>query len=93
MRLESPGDWLRVQIGDALDGFFQRPYLLWFVAEDPVRNGSLPPNIGNVARTMIEAAVRADSYGQQEQFDYVLQLVCWSWIAPRCGVQVGMGRT
>jgi len=38
-RLASPGAWLRDTVGGAVDGFFQRPYLLWFVAEDPVRNG------------------------------------------------------
>ena len=41
-RLNTPGAWLRDKVGSALDGFFQRPYLLWFVAEDPVRNGRLP---------------------------------------------------
>jgi hypothetical protein len=39
-RLASPGAWLRDKVGGVLDGFFQRPYLLWFVAEDPVRNGA-----------------------------------------------------
>jgi peptide-methionine (S)-S-oxide reductase len=24
------------------EGYFRRPYLLWFVAENPVRNGRLP---------------------------------------------------
>src|SRR5262245_19258643 len=43
-RLESPGAWLRDKVGGAVDGFFKRPYLLWFVAEDPVRNGTLPRN-------------------------------------------------
>jgi hypothetical protein len=37
-RLESPGDWLRAKVGGALEGYFQRPYLLCFVAENPVRN-------------------------------------------------------
>jgi peptide-methionine (S)-S-oxide reductase len=44
-RLDAPGDWLRDKVGNALDGFFQQPYLLWFVAEDPVRNGKLPHNV------------------------------------------------
>src|SRR6058998_2180374 len=57
-RLQSPGGWLRDQVGGALDGFFQRPYLLWFVAEDPVRNGRLPANIAAVARAIIDAASR-----------------------------------
>ena len=39
-RLEAPGAWLRDTVGDALEGFFQKPYLLWFVAEDPVRTGA-----------------------------------------------------
>ena len=55
-RLDAPGAWLRDKVGNALDGFFQRPYLLWFVAEDPVRNGQLPGNIADVTRAIIRAA-------------------------------------
>lgn len=42
-RLRAPGAWLSDRVGDALQGFFQDPYLLWFVAEDPIRNGVLAP--------------------------------------------------
>lgn len=49
-RLDAPGAWLSDQVGAALDGFFERPYLLWFVAEDPVRNGSPPRNIAPITR-------------------------------------------
>jgi len=87
-RLRSPGDWLRATVGDALKGFFQRPYLLWFVAEDPVRNGRLPPDIAAIARVIIEAARRNGVVTLQEQVDYALRLVCWSWIARQCGVQI-----
>ena len=48
-RLDSPGAWLRDKVGGALDGFFRQPYLLWFVAEDPVPNGKLPRNIAQLA--------------------------------------------
>lgn len=89
-RLESPGDWLKAQIGDALESFFQRPYLLWFVAEDPVRSGSLPPNIADIASTIISGAKGAGVGNVQEQLDYALQLVCWSWIAAQCGVQLDL---
>jgi hypothetical protein len=89
-RLHSPGPWLRNQLGDALDGFFRAPYLLWFVAEDPVRNGKLPPNIAEVAHTIIETARGARVAGFQEQLDYALRLVCWSWIARECDVQIGL---
>src|SRR5512145_2439521 len=87
-RLDSPGAWLRDQVGNALDEFFQRPYLLWFVAEDPVRNNKLPGNIALVARTIIQAAEREGVASLQEQLDYALRLVSWSWVARECGVQI-----
>lgn len=89
-RLTSPGAWLRDKVGRALDGFFQRPYLLWFVAEDPVRNGTLPTNIAAVARTIIDAARGESSTNLQEQLDYALVLVSWAWIARQCGVQLAL---
>lgn len=87
-RLASPGAWLRDVVGEALDGFFARPYLLWFVAEDPVRNGRLPENIATVARTIIDATRREGAPSLQEQVDYALTLVSWSWIAREWGVQI-----
>lgn len=87
-RLESPGEWLRKHVGGALDGFFARPYLLWFVAEDPVRNGKLPKNIAEIARAIIAAARREAVANLQEQLDYALSLVSWSGIAHQCGVQI-----
>jgi len=87
-RLEAPGAWLRDVVGKALDGFFRRPYLLWFVAEDPVRQGRLPDNIAAVARVIIDAARREGASNLQEELDYALTLVSWSWIARQCDVQL-----
>jgi peptide-methionine (S)-S-oxide reductase len=87
-RLGAPGAWLRDKVGGALDGLFRQPFLLWFVAEDPVRNGRLPKNIAGAARTIIRAAQREGVESLQEQLDYALRLVCWSWIARECGVQI-----
>jgi Ankyrin repeats (3 copies) len=87
-RLEAPGAWLRDQVGGALDGFFQKPYLLWFVAEDPVRNAKLPGNIAQITRTIIKAAESKGAQHLQEQLDYALRLVCWSWISRECDVQI-----
>jgi peptide-methionine (S)-S-oxide reductase len=89
-RLEAAGPWLRDRIGTALDAFFARPYLLWFVAEDPVLNDRLPTNIVDVIAAIV-AAVRRDAPGSlQEQLDSTLPLVCWSGVAARCGVQLAM---
>jgi peptide-methionine (S)-S-oxide reductase len=87
-RLDVPGPWLRDKVGGALDGFFRQPYLLWFVAEDPVRNGKLPGNIARLAYTIIERAKREQVDSLKEQLDYALRLVSWSWIARECGVQI-----
>jgi len=89
-RLDAPGPWLRDKVGDALDGFFERPYLLWFVAEDPVRNGRLPGNIADVTRAIVRAAERESVETLPEQLDYALRLVSWSWIARDCNVQIEM---
>lgn len=90
-RLNSPGAWLRDKVGKALDNFFKQPYLLWFVAEDPVRNGKLPKNIAQVASAIIKTAKRESVESLQEQLDYALRLVSWSWIARECDVQIDSG--
>ena len=38
--------------------YFANPKLLWFVAENPIRNNSLPPNIADIANTIIVAALQ-----------------------------------
>jgi hypothetical protein len=76
--------------GAALDGFFASPYLLWFVAENPVLNDRLPANTVDVIAVIV-AAVRRDAPGSlREQLDSTLRLVCWSGVAARCGVQLAM---
>jgi peptide-methionine (S)-S-oxide reductase len=89
-RLREAGAWLRDRVGGALDGFFRDPYLLWFIAEDPVRNGRLPATAPCVARTLIDAIERHFPETLREQLDYALSLVCWSWIARESGVQIGL---
>lgn len=89
-RLDAPGAWLRNLVGSALDGFFARPWLLWFVAEDPVRTGTLPPNIAAAAKLIIAAVHRQAPGTQQEQVDHALRLVAWSPVAARCGVQLAL---
>jgi len=89
-RLASPGAWLRDVAGSALNGFFRQPYLLWFVAEDPVRNGRLPANIADVCRTIVDAARRNSASNVQEQLDHALTLASYSWIARDAGVQLAL---
>ena len=87
-RLEAPGQWLRDEIGAALDGFFARPYLLWFVTEDVKRHGRLPPNITDIARAIVDAAKAQHAPTLQDQLDSALALVSWSGVAADAGVQI-----
>jgi peptide-methionine (S)-S-oxide reductase len=87
-RLESPGEWLRAQIGGALDGFFRHPYLLWFVTEDAVRTGELSANVAEVAHVIIRAARRTGVTDLQQQLDSTLHFTVCSPIGRKDGRQL-----
>jgi peptide-methionine (S)-S-oxide reductase len=87
-RLTSPGEWVRRQIGAALDGFFKHPYLLWFVTEDAVRTGQLSVNVAEVARVIIRAARRAGVKDLQQQLDSTLHFTVCSPIGREDGRQL-----
>ena len=70
---------------DGGEGYFRQPYLLWFVAENPIRNGRLPANIAEVTRLILLAAEGVES--RQEQVDYALGLVCSGRVTRESGVQ------
>jgi peptide-methionine (S)-S-oxide reductase len=89
-RLTRPGDWLRRQIGRALDSFYKSPYLLWFVTEDAVRTGHLAPNVGNVARTIIEAARSTGAPNLQDLLDTTLHFAVCSPIGRNDGRQLAL---
>lgn len=69
------------------EGYFRNPYLLWFVAENPIRNGKLPGNIAQVTRAILEATERQGVDSLREQRDYALGLVCSGRIVRECGAQ------
>ena len=89
-RLDSTCEWLRAEVGQAADGFFNRPFLLWFVAEDPVRTGRVPDNVTEVIKRIVAAARSRNAPTLQEQLDTTLRLVCWSGVAAQCGRQLEM---
>ncbi len=80
-------------VRDRLDdgeGYFRHPYLLWFVAGNPVRNDTLPGNIVQVTRVILEAAERERVNSLREQLDSALSLVCSGRVARESGVQRGL---
>ena len=88
VRLESPGDWLRDLVDGALEGYFKQPYLLWFVAENPIRHEKLPTNIVDITNTIIAVAQHERVESLQQQLDYALGLVVTGRVPRESGMQL-----
>lgn len=71
-----------------IEGYFQHPYLLWFVADNPIRNERLPSNIVEITRLLTESARQNANESFQQQIDYTLGLVATGRIPKECGVQI-----
>lgn len=65
------------------ENYFRNPTLLEFVAENPIRRGTLPENIVEIAKVILEAGAKED-----RQLNETLGLVCSGRIARECGVQI-----
>ena len=69
------------------DGYFKHPYLLWFVADNPIRHERLPANIVAVTKMLIDTARNNAANSFQQQIDYALGLVATGRIPRETGVQ------
>ena len=69
------------------EGYFKHPYLLWFVADNPIRHEKLPANIVDVTRILIDAVRNNATDSFQQQIDYTLGLVATGRIPRESGVQ------
>jgi hypothetical protein len=78
----------RLESGD--EGYFKDPYLLWFIAENPVRNNTLPKNIVDIARFIIDFAEQQNINTLPGQIDYTLTLVCSGRVPREQRVQAGL---
>lgn len=70
--------------------YFADPYLLWFIAENPIRNDRLPPNIAAVASLIADHLDRLAPPSRQHQLDYAVMLVATGRVPRECGVQVAL---
>ncbi|MES2708472.1 MAG: ankyrin repeat domain-containing protein [Verrucomicrobiota bacterium] len=70
------------------EGYFRHPFLLWFVADNPIRHGKLPTNMGELARLLVEK-VKAEALETAPfQLDYALGLVVTGSTPRDSGVQL-----
>jgi len=70
------------------EGYFKDPYVLWFVADNPIRHDTLPANITEVTALLIDALQKSNSDNYQYIMDYTLGLVCTGRIPKECRVQI-----
>ena len=72
------------------EGYFANPYLIWFVADNPVRNDKLAANIIDITGTLIQYIQRHAPETLEEQIDYTLGLVATGRIARESGLQIDL---
>ncbi len=77
-RLETPNE----------QGYFKEPYLLWFVADNPIRYPRLPANIVDITRLLVDALRKADVDNYQYIVNSTLGLVTTGRIPKESGVQI-----
>ncbi|MEP7323880.1 MAG: ankyrin repeat domain-containing protein [Saprospiraceae bacterium] len=95
------GDYIQLQdlldknpalVGTRLElpegGYFKNPYLLWFIADNPIRVDTLPKNIVEITRLIMEYVRIHDITVFQEQIDYTLGLVVTGRIPRESGSQI-----
>ncbi|NBA88913.1 hypothetical protein GVN16_24270 [Emticicia sp. CRIBPO] len=81
-------------VTDRLDapepGYFQHPYLLWFVADNPIRIEATPANVTEVTAFLIEQVKKQAPDTCQFQLNYTLGLASTGRILKECGTQIAM---
>jgi peptide-methionine (S)-S-oxide reductase len=68
--------------------YFRQPYLLYFIADNPVRTGTRPVNITDIAAVIIHTVQQHAPDTLQKQLNYTLSLVATSSTCRVCGVQL-----
>lgn len=70
----------------SMSDYFGQPTLLEFVAENPIRHRTLPPNAVAVAKVVLEAGAKEDVGAVNR----ALGLTASGLVARECGVQIGL---
>jgi peptide-methionine (S)-S-oxide reductase len=81
---------VRERLGLPAEGYFRHPYLIWFVADNPIRNPTLPGNIVEVTRTLIDSIEKQAPETYSFQVDFTLGLVATGRIPKECGIQIAL---
>ena len=82
VQLKSHPDLTRLQARFGNSNYFHTPTLLEFIAENPVRHGTLPSNIVEVAEVILHAGVETST------LTAALELISTGRVARECQVQI-----
>jgi len=85
--LDSHRGLVRQRLDKPDEGYFRHPFLLCFIADNPIRKGRLPVNIVAIADIIIRAIRQQAADTLQEQLNCALGLVATGRIPRECGVQ------
>jgi hypothetical protein len=85
--LDSHPGLVRQRLETPDEGYFRHPFLLYFIADNPIRKGKLPGNIVAMAGIIIRAIRQQAADTLQEQVNDTLRLVATGRIPRECGVQ------
>ena len=72
------------------DAYFADPYLLWFVANNPIRDERMAPDIVELTQVIIEVAEEHAVESLQQQLDYTVALVASGRVPRDAGVQLDL---
>lgn len=72
------------------EGYFAHPYLLWFVAGNPIRHKKLPANIAAITSLQLQFVKTHAPESFQQQINYTLRLVVTGHAPRDCGVQTAL---
>lgn len=70
------------------EGYFKDPYLLYFIADNPIRKGKLPANIVDITQYLVTELKTRQTKNLQQQLNYTLGLVASGRIPRESGVQI-----
>jgi ankyrin repeat protein len=70
------------------EGYFNKPYLIFFIADNPIRNEKLPANIVDITRLLIRFVRQYAPERFQDQINYTLGLVVTGRVPRESGRQI-----
>jgi peptide-methionine (S)-S-oxide reductase len=72
------------------EGYFKNPYLIFFIADNPIRIPVLPPSIVDITVFLVQALKNSAAGNIQWQLDYTMGLVATGLIPRVSGVQIDL---